>query len=266
MSPRNLGLGLLLLTGGSLWADDEHLATLKVGEATYTNVTVTSVSATEIFFIHSRGGGNAKLKNLEPALQKMFHYDPAKAAAKQEQDANSSALYSQAARNAPAPKRPSAPEANSEPEQEGSENGVPPHPVYARRFINQQAPHLQVEKWLTEQPDTSGKFLLLDFWATWCGPCRRSIPELNHWHAKFKDRLVVVGLSDEPEPAVLRMKEPRIDYALAIDTRRRTETEVGVKGIPHTMLIDPNGIVRFEGMPQYLSAKDLEQLLNRFGR
>src|ERR1044071_5463387 len=106
MMLKTVGFAVLMLAAPSLRADNERLATLKVGEATYTNVTVTSVSATEIFFIHSRGGGNAKLKNLEPALQKMFHYDPAKAAAKQEQDANSSALYSQAARNAPAPKRP----------------------------------------------------------------------------------------------------------------------------------------------------------------
>ena len=85
-------------------------------------------------------------------------------------------------------------------------------------------------------------------------------------HAKFKERLVVVGLSDEPEQAVRKMKEPRIDYAIAIDTRARTETEVGVKGIPHTMLIDPNGVVRFEGMPHYLSERDLERLLNKFGQ
>jgi thiol-disulfide isomerase/thioredoxin len=267
MMLKTIGLSLLvLLTGGPLLADDEHLATLKVGEETYTNVTVTSVSATQIFFIHSRGAGNAKLKDLEPALQKMFHYDPAKAAAKQEQDAKSNALYHQAASSAPPPKKQTVAEPDAGPEQEGPENGVPAHPVYAKRFINQRAPGLQVEKWLTEQPDLNGKFLLLDFWATWCGPCRRSIPELNHMHAKFKERLVVVGLSDEPEQAVRKMKEPRIDYAIAIDTRARTETEVGVKGIPHTMLIDPNGVVRFEGMPHYLSERDLERLLNKFGQ
>ena len=254
----------MLLAARPLWADDEHLPILKVGEETYTNVTVTSASATEIFFTHSRGIGNAKLKNLEPAVQKMFHFDPAKAAAKQEQDAKANALYNQTVRNAPAPKRPSA--RVPDPDQEGSENGIPAHPLYAKRFLNQTAPSLQVEKWLTDQPDTSGKFVLLDFWATWCGPCRRSIPELNNLHAKFKDRLVVIGLSDEPEQAVRRMKEPKIDYAIAIDTRRRTEAEVEVKGIPHTMLIDPNGVVRFEGMPHYLSEKDLERLMSRFSQ
>ena len=259
-------VALFMLDGSRLWAADEHLATLKVGEDTYTNVTVTSASATEIFFTHSRGIGNAKLKNVDPAVQKIFHFDAAKAAAKQEQDAKGNALYNQTVRNAPAPKWPSTRETDPEPQQEGSENGIPAHPLYAKRFLNLAAPSLQVEKWLTDQPDTSGKFVLLDFWATWCPPCRRSIPELNNLHAKFKDRLVVVGLSDEPEQAVRKMKEPKIDYAIAIDTRRRTETEVEVKGIPHTMLIDPHGIVRFEGMPQYLNEKDLERLMSRFAR
>ena len=52
-----------------------------------------------------------------------------------------------------------------------------------------------VEKWLTDAPDLNGKFVLVDMWATWCGPCRRSIPHLNELYAKFKDRLVVIGLS-----------------------------------------------------------------------
>src|SRR5205085_4526697 len=104
MISKIVAVGMLMLAGSAVWADDEHLATLKAGAETYTNVTVTSVSATEIYFTHSLGIGNAKLKNLEPALQKRFHFDPAKAAAKQEQDAQANALYNQNARNAAAPK------------------------------------------------------------------------------------------------------------------------------------------------------------------
>jgi len=260
-----IGLALVL---NSAKADGERLAELKVGEDIYTNVTITSVSATEIYFTHNRGVGNAKLKKLEPAVQKMFHYDAAQATAKQEQDAKANSLYNQTVANAPRPTRPNnpEPEPQSNQQEDNSENGIPAHPVHAKRFLNRAAPALQVEKWLTDPPDTNGKFILLDFWATWCGPCRRSIPELNNLHAKYKDRLVVIGLSNEPETVVRRMSQPQIDYAIAIDSHARTEKAVAVKGIPHTMLIDPNGIVRFEGMPHYLRENDLQRLMAKFSK
>src|SRR6185503_1374084 len=80
--------------------------------------------------------------------------------------------------------------------------------IWARSFLNQKAPELIVEKWLTKEPDQQGKFVLIDFWATWCGPCRKAIPELNALHKKFGDKLVVIGLSDEAEVTVKAMKTP----------------------------------------------------------
>src|SRR5205814_1980699 len=138
--------------------------------------------------------------------------------------------YTQTLRNSPPPKRQPPPEPEPDPPRQVSGNGIRPHPIHAKSFLNQPAPSLQVERWLTEQPDMSGKFVLVDFWATWCSPCRQSIPQLNDLHAKFKDRLVVIGLSDEPEQAIRRMREPRIDYAIATDTHHRTKSEVEVKG------------------------------------
>src|SRR5438093_1113745 len=76
--------GFLVFTF-SLLAADEKLATLKVGDDTYRNVTVTRVTATDIYFSHSGGIANAKLKNLEPELQKKFGFDPAKADKAEEQ-------------------------------------------------------------------------------------------------------------------------------------------------------------------------------------
>src|SRR5437879_13912365 len=74
--------------------------------------------------------------------------------------------------------------------------------LWAKSFLNQKAPDLVVEKWLTKEPDRKGKFVLIDFWATWCPPCRKAIPELNALHKKFGDKLIVIGLSDEHEPNV----------------------------------------------------------------
>src|SRR6266571_7156845 len=89
------------LLGCAEWvgAADEHLAALKVGSEIYSNVTVTSVTATDLYFMHSRGFGNAKLKNLDPDLQKLFHYDPAKAADKEKLQTDAQALYAKALRD-----------------------------------------------------------------------------------------------------------------------------------------------------------------------
>jgi thiol-disulfide isomerase/thioredoxin len=121
--------------------------------------------------------------------------------------------------------------------------------IWAKSFLNQKAPKFEVEKWLTTVPNCQGKFVLIDFWATWCGPCRKAIPELNALHKKFGDKLVVIGLSDETEAAVKKMAQPKIDYFLAIDTKERMKEALKVEGIPHVILLDPKGIVRWEGYP-----------------
>ncbi len=121
--------------------------------------------------------------------------------------------------------------------------------LWAKSVIDHKAPELVVEKWLTKEPDTKGKFVLIDFWATWCGPCRKAIPELNAFQKKFADKLVVIGISDEPEDAVNKLKEPKMEYTSAIDTQARMKKTLEVSGIPHCILIDPEGIVRWEGFP-----------------
>lgn len=121
--------------------------------------------------------------------------------------------------------------------------------IWAKSFLNKKAPELVVEKWIGKKPNTEGKFVLIDFWATWCGPCRRFIPELNKFNTKFKDKLVIIGLSDETEAKVNSMTNPVINYYKAVDTKGILKNKIEVQGIPHVILIDPNGIVRWEGFP-----------------
>jgi cytochrome c biogenesis protein CcmG/thiol:disulfide interchange protein DsbE len=121
--------------------------------------------------------------------------------------------------------------------------------IWAKSVLGQKAPELVVEKWLTAPPETKGKFVLIDFWATWCGPCRKAIPELNALQKTFRDKLVVIGVSDENETAVKKLTEPKIEYASAIDTKGRMKKALEVNGIPHCIVVDPAGIVRWEGFP-----------------
>jgi cytochrome c biogenesis protein CcmG, thiol:disulfide interchange protein DsbE len=252
----------LLSAGLSVFAN-ERLPVLEVGDNVYTNVTVTKVTATDVFFNHNGGFGNAKLKNLDPQWQKHFRFDPEKAGLVETQQLAAVVEYRKSLAARPVTRPPAVAGRETTAPPGGIEEMVDPRPRL-RSFLNQHVPQVVVEKWLTPPPDTAGKFVLIDFWATWCGPCRAAIPAMNQIHARYKDRLVVIGLSDEPEANVRRMTSPRTDYPVAIDTQRRLSGTIGVQTIPFTLIIDPRGIVRYEGHPGYLTPRGLETLFARY--
>ena len=121
--------------------------------------------------------------------------------------------------------------------------------LWARSCLWEEAPDLAVEKWLTDKPETEGKYLLIEFWATWCRQCRLAAPRLNEFHRKFGDELVIIGISDETEEVVRRLKEPAMEFYLAIDAQARMKEKMGVFGIPHAIIVEPGGHVVWEGFP-----------------
>ncbi len=143
-------------------------------------------------------------------------------------------------------------------------------PLYAKSFIDQKAPEFHVTQWLTNEPDRKGKFVLIDFWATWCGPCRKAIPELNNFSKTFKNDLIVIGISAEKEEVIKKMQTPQIEYFSAIDTTRQMEKILEIKGIPHVILIDPEGYVRWQGFPLLtgfeLTENVIKEIITKYGK
>ncbi len=130
---------------------------------------------------------------------------------------------------------------------------TPPKNLFATNdFRNKQAPKLEVEEWLSTKPEMAGKTVLVDFWATWCGPCRQIIPEMEQWQEKYKANLVIIGLTAESKSAVNNFYDLRgeaIKYPVARDGHNRTNKEIGISGIPHVLVISSDGIVRYQGFP-----------------
>ena len=91
-----------------------------------------------------------------------------------------------------------------------------------------------------------GKVIVLDFWATWCGPCVKSLPGLIEAMAAFPaDRVKLIGVNQsEPADQVQRFLETRKwNLSVAMDAGQNVGRQYGVEGIPHTVIIGPEGNV-----------------------
>ncbi len=97
-----------------------------------------------------------------------------------------------------------------------------------------------------------GKVVLLNFWATWCAPCRVEMPVFAAWQRRYGRRgLQVIGISMDDDAAPVRRLAARLklDYPIAMGDASLGEQYGGVLGLPITYLIGRNGVVRaeFEG-------------------
>lgn len=97
-------------------------------------------------------------------------------------------------------------------------------------------------------PSLAGKVVLVDFWASWCGPCRKSFPELQALSDQYaKQGLVVLGISVDEDAAAMRefLEKHAVTFPVARDGAQKLVAAAGVSAMPSSFVVDRSGVVRF---------------------
>lgn len=141
-----------------------------------------------------------------------------------------------------------------------------------------KAPALNVGGWLKGTPQgPKAKLTVVEFWATWCGPCKENIPHLTELAKKFKGKVDVVGVSvwEQPSTKVDDLKKfvaemgPKMDYRVAYDTPSQAMVKTwlepsGQRGIPTSFLLNDAGKILWIGYPTELDRNIREVLAGKF--
>ncbi len=118
---------------------------------------------------------------------------------------------------------------------------------------DRQPPEINAKGWINSPGVTleklRGKVVVVEFWATWCPPCRASIPHLIELRKKMDpSKVEIVGLTDEPKGTVEPFaKSMKMNYTVGYGST--SGQAYGVSGIPHAFVIGPDGKIEWEGHP-----------------
>jgi thiol-disulfide isomerase/thioredoxin len=126
--------------------------------------------------------------------------------------------------------------------------------VYPDSLTGKKAPELRIVKWIPENSmvkvPEEGKVFLLDFWATWCGPCKKMFPALRRFQDEYGEQgLTIIGLTrpdgrQSVESIIEFINNEQFNYPAAISEEAFNDLAYGVGAIPHMVLIDKQGVVR----------------------
>lgn len=123
-------------------------------------------------------------------------------------------------------------------------------PVWAVKE-GEQAPVCNIRHFNSEKQinfdDLKGKVVYMDFWASWCLPCKLSFPSLNKLYNKLKDRgfeVVAVNLDEEKQDAVKFLAENPVDFTIGYDAEGHCPGSFNVMAMPSSFIIDKQGNIR----------------------
>ena len=106
-------------------------------------------------------------------------------------------------------------------------------------------PDLDGDAWSLE--DARGQVVVVNFWATWCPPCVAEMPALERLQAAFAGeplQVVAVNVAEEPYDVALFLRRIPVDLTILLDQEASTQKSWGVRGLPTTVILDPEGRVR----------------------
>lgn len=112
-------------------------------------------------------------------------------------------------------------------------------------------PNIQADKPAISLESLRGKTVYVDFWASWCAPCLRSMPLINELYAKYHDQdfeVIAINVDNPIEDGLDFLLDTPLDYLIAADTDNTVLNTFGVTGMPTSFLIDKDGIIRMVHM------------------
>lgn len=111
-----------------------------------------------------------------------------------------------------------------------------------------------------------GKYVLVDFWASWCGPCKREIPNLIKVYEKYKgEKFEVLGVAtwDKPEDTKKSIAQLNIPYPQMLNAQKAGSDAYGIEGIPQIILFGPDGKILKRNLRGEGIEKAIEAYLNK---
>lgn len=133
--------------------------------------------------------------------------------------------------------------------------------------LDKPAPPLALEKIVSgdkvaDWADLKGRAVVLEFWAPWCGPCVENVPHLNELAEKFKGKPVAfVSVSRDGRDEVEKFLEKQEMKGTVAAEAGLAFRNYKVRGIPHTVLVDKDGVIRGFSYPSYVTPETVEALL-----